>query len=147
MCILGESLGGVETLIAHPATMSHAAIGEEGRKAMGISDGVLRLSVGLEDVEDIIADLDQALECLFNEVLRETRWVLGGGHGAAARLGMPRTTLVYRMRKLGIARDQGAEHFRAVPAGCQICPPNYAVARRNHIWPGPKEYSKTRFHR
>ena len=64
VCILGESLGGVETLIAHPATMSHAAIGEKGRKAMGISDGVLRLSVGLEDVEDIIADLDQALECL-----------------------------------------------------------------------------------
>ena len=64
VCILGESLGGVETLIAHPATMSHAAIGEKGRKAMGISDGVLRLSVGLEDVEDIIADLAQALECL-----------------------------------------------------------------------------------
>ena len=61
VCILGESLGGVETLIAHPATMSHAAIGEEGRKAMGITDGVLRLSVGLEDVEDIIGDLEQAL--------------------------------------------------------------------------------------
>ncbi len=61
VCILGASLGGVETLIAHPATMSHAAIGEEGRKAMGITDGVLRLSVGLEDVEDIIGDLEQAL--------------------------------------------------------------------------------------
>ncbi|MGA2961148.1 MAG: PLP-dependent aspartate aminotransferase family protein [Candidatus Korobacteraceae bacterium] len=64
VCILGESLGGVETLIAHPATMSHAAIGEEGRKRMGITDGVLRLSVGLEDVEDIIGDLEQALERL-----------------------------------------------------------------------------------
>jgi cystathionine beta-lyase/cystathionine gamma-synthase len=64
VCILGESLGGVETLIAHPATMSHASIGEEGRKAMGITDGVLRLSVGLEDVEDIIADLEQALDYL-----------------------------------------------------------------------------------
>jgi cystathionine beta-lyase/cystathionine gamma-synthase len=61
VCILGESLGGVETLIAHPATMSHAAIGEKGRQAMGITDGMLRLSVGLEDVEDIIADLEQAL--------------------------------------------------------------------------------------
>jgi cystathionine gamma-lyase/cystathionine beta-lyase/cystathionine gamma-lyase/homocysteine desulfhydrase len=64
VCILGESLGGVETLIAHPATMSHASVGEAGRKAMGITDGVLRLSVGLEDVEDIIGDLEQALERL-----------------------------------------------------------------------------------
>jgi cystathionine beta-lyase/cystathionine gamma-synthase len=64
VCILGESLGGVETLIAHPATMSHAAIGEKGRQAMGITDGMLRLSVGLEDVEDIIGDLEQALERL-----------------------------------------------------------------------------------
>jgi formate hydrogenlyase transcriptional activator len=46
------------------------------------------------------------------EVLRDTRWVLGGGNGAAARLGMPRTTLVYRMRKLGIAREQGSKPFR-----------------------------------
>jgi cystathionine beta-lyase/cystathionine gamma-synthase len=64
VCILGESLGGVETLIAHPATMSHAAIGEKGRQAMGITDGILRLSVGLEDVEDLIGDLEQALERL-----------------------------------------------------------------------------------
>jgi formate hydrogenlyase transcriptional activator len=46
------------------------------------------------------------------EVLRDTRWVLGGDNGAAARLGMPRTTLVYRMRKLGIAREQGCKPFR-----------------------------------
>ncbi len=52
-----------------------------------------------------------------NEVLRDTRWVLGGDNGAAARLGMPRTTLVYRMRKLGIARDQGAKLFRSRPSG------------------------------
>jgi len=45
-------------------------------------------------------------------VLRDTRWVLGGGNGAAARLGMPRTTLVYRMRKLGIEREQGSGSFR-----------------------------------
>lgn len=61
VCSLGESLGGVETLISHPATMTHAALGEEGRRAIGITDGMVRISVGIEDVEDIIADLDQAL--------------------------------------------------------------------------------------
>jgi cystathionine beta-lyase/cystathionine gamma-synthase len=61
VCLLGESLGGVETLISHPATMTHAAIGEKGRKAIGITDGLVRISVGIEDVEDIIADLEQAL--------------------------------------------------------------------------------------
>jgi cystathionine gamma-lyase/cystathionine beta-lyase/cystathionine gamma-lyase/homocysteine desulfhydrase len=58
---LGESLGGVETLISHPATMTHAALGEKGRKAIGLTDGMVRISVGIEDVEDIIADLDRAL--------------------------------------------------------------------------------------
>ncbi len=58
---LAESLGGVETLICHPATMTHAAIGAEGRARLGITDGLMRISVGIEDVEDIIADLDQAL--------------------------------------------------------------------------------------
>jgi cystathionine beta-lyase/cystathionine gamma-synthase len=61
VCLLGESLGGVETLISHPATMTHAALGEKGRAAIGITDGMVRMSVGIEDVEDIIADLDQAL--------------------------------------------------------------------------------------
>jgi len=61
VCSLGESLGGVETLISHPATMTHAALGETGRKAIGITDGMVRISVGIENVEDIIADLDQAL--------------------------------------------------------------------------------------
>ena len=61
VCSLGESLGGVETLISHPATMTHAAVGEKGRKAIGITDGLVRISVGIEDVEDIIDDLDQAL--------------------------------------------------------------------------------------
>lgn len=60
VCTLGESLGGVETLISHPATMTHAALGEKGRAAIGISDGMVRISVGIEDIEDIIADLDQA---------------------------------------------------------------------------------------
>ncbi|HXE31651.1 MAG TPA: PLP-dependent aspartate aminotransferase family protein [Terriglobales bacterium] len=61
LCSLAESLGGVETLISHPATMTHAAIGVEGRAAIGLTDGMVRISVGLEDVEDIEADLDQAL--------------------------------------------------------------------------------------
>jgi cystathionine beta-lyase/cystathionine gamma-synthase len=64
VCSLGESLGGVETLISHPATMTHAAIGKEGRKAIGITDGMVRISVGIENVEDIMADLDQALNAI-----------------------------------------------------------------------------------
>jgi cystathionine beta-lyase/cystathionine gamma-synthase len=63
-CSLGESLGGVETLISHPATMTHAAIGEEGRRKLGITDGLVRISVGIEDVEDILADLDQAMAAI-----------------------------------------------------------------------------------
>jgi cystathionine beta-lyase/cystathionine gamma-synthase len=59
---LAESLGGVETLICHPATMTHAAVGAEGRAKLGITDGLMRISVGIEDIEDIIADLEQALD-------------------------------------------------------------------------------------
>ncbi|MBV9240430.1 MAG: cystathionine gamma-synthase [Acidobacteria bacterium] len=61
LCTLGESLGGVETLISHPATMTHAAVPEDTRAKLGITDGLVRISVGIEDVEDIIQDLDQAL--------------------------------------------------------------------------------------
>jgi len=57
----GESLGGVESLLCHPATMTHPGVPKEIRNALGITDGLLRLSVGIEDVEDIIADLDRAL--------------------------------------------------------------------------------------
>jgi len=64
VCSLGESLGGVETLISHPATMTHAGLGEKGRKQIGITDGMVRISVGIENVEDIIADLDQALAAI-----------------------------------------------------------------------------------
>ncbi len=64
VCSLGESLGGVETLISHPATMTHAALGEKGRKAIGITDGLVRISVGIEDVDDILDDLDQALNAI-----------------------------------------------------------------------------------
>jgi cystathionine beta-lyase/cystathionine gamma-synthase len=58
---LAESLGGVESLIGHPAMMTHASIPRERRYAMGLTDGLVRLSCGVEDVEDLIADLDQAL--------------------------------------------------------------------------------------
>jgi cystathionine gamma-lyase len=56
-----ESLGGVESLITHPATMTHAAIPKEKREARGVTDGLMRLSVGIEDKEDLIADLDRAI--------------------------------------------------------------------------------------
>ncbi|UOF17438.1 O-succinylhomoserine (thiol)-lyase [Lysobacter capsici] len=59
---LAESLGGVESLIAHPATMTHAAMSPEARAAAGIGDGLLRLSVGIEHLDDLIADLQAALE-------------------------------------------------------------------------------------
>ncbi|NDD65333.1 MAG: hypothetical protein EBZ36_15355, partial [Acidobacteria bacterium] len=64
LCALAESLGGVETLISHPATMTHASVPEAQRVRLGITDGLVRISVGIEDVEDIIADLDQALQLL-----------------------------------------------------------------------------------
>jgi len=62
VCTMGESLGGVETLISHPASMTHAAIGAKGRKAIGLTDGMVRISVGIEDIDDLIADLEQALQ-------------------------------------------------------------------------------------
>ena len=62
LCTLAESLGGVETLISHPATMTHASVDEAKRQRIGITDGLVRISVGIEDTDDIIADLDQALE-------------------------------------------------------------------------------------
>ena len=61
LCTLAESLGGVETLISHPATMTHASVLPETRARIGITDGLVRVSVGLEDTDDIIADLDEAL--------------------------------------------------------------------------------------
>lgn len=61
LCSLAESLGGVETLISHPASMTHSSVPPDVRKKIGITDGLVRLSVGIEDVEDLVADLDQAL--------------------------------------------------------------------------------------
>jgi cystathionine gamma-lyase/cystathionine beta-lyase/cystathionine gamma-lyase/homocysteine desulfhydrase len=60
ICSLGESLGGVETLISHPATMTHASLGEKGRKAIGITDGMVRI----EDIEDILDDLESGLKAI-----------------------------------------------------------------------------------
>jgi len=62
LAILAVSLGGVETLIQHPASMTHAGLSRDARLQAGITDGLVRLSVGIEDVEDLLADLEQALE-------------------------------------------------------------------------------------
>ena len=62
LCFLAESLGSVETMITHPATMTHAEVPEKERHARGLTDGLVRLSVGIEDKEDIIDDLEQALK-------------------------------------------------------------------------------------
>jgi cystathionine beta-lyase/cystathionine gamma-synthase len=61
LCSLAESLGGVETLISHPATMTHASVPVDHRNALGITDGLVRISVGIEDIEDVKDDLTQAL--------------------------------------------------------------------------------------
>ncbi|HET6861774.1 MAG TPA: cystathionine gamma-synthase [Pyrinomonadaceae bacterium] len=62
LCTLAESLGGVETLISHPATMTHASVDAAKRERLGITEGLVRISVGIEDTDDIVADLDQALD-------------------------------------------------------------------------------------
>jgi methionine-gamma-lyase len=62
LATLAVSLGGVETLIEHPASMTHASMSKEARDAAGFTDGLVRYSVGIEDVEDLIADLEQALD-------------------------------------------------------------------------------------
>jgi len=69
---LAESLGGVESLVAHPATMTHAAMSAEARANAGIGDGLLRLSVGIEHADDLLADISDALERA-HAVVRESR--------------------------------------------------------------------------
>ena len=64
LCTLAESLGGVETLISHPATMSHASLPADERRRLGVGDGLLRLSVGIEDVADILEDLESGLNAV-----------------------------------------------------------------------------------
>ena len=68
LCIPAENLGAVETLVTHNASMTHAAVPEERRRRLGITDGLIRLSVGLEDPREIIADLEQAIACADPEV-------------------------------------------------------------------------------
>ena len=67
LCTLAESLGGVETLVCHPATMTHASVAPDVRERLGITDGLVRISVGIEDTDDIIADLDQALGAITSD--------------------------------------------------------------------------------
>ena len=62
LAVLAVSLGGVETLIQHPASMTHASVSKENKKQAGITDDLVRFSVGIENAEDIISDLRQALE-------------------------------------------------------------------------------------
>jgi cystathionine beta-lyase/cystathionine gamma-synthase len=64
LCSLAESLGGVETLISHPATMTHASVPVEQRETIGVTDGLVRLSVGIEDSSDLIADLENAFSAI-----------------------------------------------------------------------------------
>lgn len=64
LCFLAESLGGVETLVCHPAKMTHASVPAAERDRLGITEGLVRISVGIEDVEDIIADLEQAISIM-----------------------------------------------------------------------------------
>ena len=62
LCLLAESLGAVETMITHPATMTHAEVPREERLSRGFEDGLVRLSVGIEDPDDLIADLEKAFK-------------------------------------------------------------------------------------
>lgn len=71
LIMLAESLGGAESLVCHPSSMTHASIPENIRKKVGITDGLIRLSVGIEDIEDILADLAQAIEK--SQIKNETR--------------------------------------------------------------------------
>jgi cystathionine beta-lyase/cystathionine gamma-synthase len=72
LCTLAVSLGGVETLIQHPASMTHASMGREARERAHITDGLVRLSVGIENADELIADLDQALAASAVSSLKRT---------------------------------------------------------------------------
>ncbi len=85
LCLLVEHLGGIETLLTHPVTMTHADVPREHRLVVGIPDGLIRVSVGLEDVADIIADLEQAISIAHAESATRT-----GGAGARAAEGVLR---------------------------------------------------------
>src|SRR5690606_30963506 len=80
---LAENLGAVESIITHPVTMTHAAVPPEERARAGITDGLVRLSVGMEDVEDLIADLDQALSQICLSGAGESSEARRGGQACA----------------------------------------------------------------
>ena len=82
---LAESLGGVESLISQPAGMTHASVPPERRAAMGLSDGLVRLSCGVEDVGDLVADLEQAFEGMPERAT-------GSGSREASQNGKPAAT-------------------------------------------------------
>jgi methionine-gamma-lyase len=71
LCQLAVSLGGVETLIQHPASMTHLTMGKEARESAGITDGLVRISVGIENVNDLINDLEQALKSVEEMMMQE----------------------------------------------------------------------------
>ena len=71
LCIIAVSLGDAETLIQHPATMTHSTYTDEEREAAGITDTLIRIAVGLEHVDDIVNDLEQALNIAFEEKLSD----------------------------------------------------------------------------
>ena len=116
-----ESLGGVETLISHPAIMTHASVPVERRAALGITDGLIRISVGLEDVEDLQADLEQALAVVWlSESLAAFRafsfgfsFSAEGCHGAPVQLDS-RSQNKLRVRAAG---EQEGPGFRVASDG------------------------------
>ena len=122
LCSLGESLGGVETLISHPATMTHASIPEPERSRLGVTPGLVRISVGIEDVEDLIADLAQALDgragARRREALGEDCSGRARGRGCAPRRAVGVSPAAPRLRAddYGATRDALVERINAVRA-------------------------------
>jgi cystathionine beta-lyase/cystathionine gamma-synthase len=76
---LAESLGGVESLISHPATMTHASVNPDMRLKLGITDGLVRLSCGVEETDDLLADLEQAFDGLPQAASSGRRAAVGAG--------------------------------------------------------------------
>ncbi|MBN2489859.1 MAG: aminotransferase class I/II-fold pyridoxal phosphate-dependent enzyme [Planctomycetes bacterium] len=91
LCGLAVSLGGVETLIQHPASMTHATMGAEARKRARITDGLVRLSVGIENADDLIADLDQALAASWSGARGASGWDGQGERAAPTDVPPPAT--------------------------------------------------------
>ncbi len=106
----GESLGGVESLISHSATTTHAAVPAEERERIGITEGLVRISVGIEDIEDILEDLDQALKA----AMKRLAWwffplcalcVLWGASSSHCGCSEPRAAAPYQYFRIGAKTD------------------------------------------